>query len=225
MEEPREPQPRREPVLPVARRLGDLRTERIPRAELRAELGRTALEVAGEFGYDDLTVDRILARGGASRTLFYRVFADVEACYLAGYEEVAERLVDGLLDRCREAPDWAAGVRAALGALAEGIVASPAMANGVIVQIRSAGRAALDLHDAALARLAAAVDQGRDVIPAGLTPPPSAAPFVLGSIEAAAAQALSHRDPGKFADRVPDLAFLAVATYLGVDAARRSKAD
>jgi AcrR family transcriptional regulator len=212
-------------LLPAARRLGDLRVERIGRGQLRVELGRTALEVAGEVGYDELTVDRILSRGGTSRTLFYSVFADVEDCYLAGYTEVSKRLVDGLLDQCRIAPDWAAGVRAALDALAEAIVASQVMANGVIVQIRSASRRALDAHDTTRSPLVAALDRGRDVAPAGLTPPPSAGSFVLASIDAAAAQALVRRDPREFATRVPDLAFLAVATYLGVGVARRSQID
>lgn len=203
-----------------ARRLRDLRVERVGKEELRTRLGRAALEVAGEFGYDGLTVERILARGGASRDVFYRVFAGAEDCYVAGYEATANRLVEGLLDRCASAPDWATGVRVALDALAEAIVTAPMLANGLILPVRSAGDAARGAHRDALARLATALDGGREVTPAGLTPPPSAGEFVVASIESAAGRALGRRQPEEFGDRVPDLIYLVVATYLGIDAAR-----
>jgi AcrR family transcriptional regulator len=222
MEEPRESQPRREPLLVPARRLGDLRVERAGGEEVRVALGRAALEVAGEFGYRGLTVDRILARGGTSRVVFYRLFASAEDCYLAGYEAVANRFVEGLLDRCRAAPGWAAGVRAALDALAEAIASAPLLADGLILRVRSGDEVALAARQGSLARLATALDRGREVTPAGLTPPPSAADFVIASIEAAAGQALGRRDPEEFVERVPDLAFLAIATYLGVDVAREA---
>jgi hypothetical protein len=225
MDEPRDPEPQREPLLPVARRLGDLRVDRIGRGELRAALGRTALEVAGEVGYGKLTVERILMHGGASRAIFYRGFANAEACYLAGYETVIAHFVEGLLGRCRDAPEWTAGVRSTLDAFAEAVVASPVLANGLIVQVRAAGGAALEVHDTAFDQLASALDRGREVTPAGLTPPPNAADFVLGSIEAAAMRALSRREPREFAARTGDLAFLAVATYLGVDIARGQTED
>jgi hypothetical protein len=94
------------------------------------------------------------------------------------------------------------------------------MAAGLILQVRSGSAAADDARGAAEVRLAAAIDRGRDVAPAGLTPPPNAGAFIFGAIEAAAVQALAHREPQEFFERVPDLTFLAVATYLGVDAAR-----
>ncbi len=203
-----------------ASRLGDLRVERVGREELRTALGRAALEVAGEFGYSGLTVERILARGGTSRDLFYRAFASAEDCYLAGYETTASRLVDGLIDRCRDALDWVAGVRGALDALAEAIVNAPMLAKGLILPTRSADDAARADHKDAFARLAAALDGGREVTPAGLTPPPSAAEFLIASVESAAGWALGRDKPEEFADRVPDLIYLVVATYLGVDAAR-----
>lgn len=220
MEEPRESQPRREPLLTPARRLGDLRVERIDREELRTALGRAALEVAGEFGYGGLTVERILARGGTSRDAFYRAFASGEDCYLAGYEQTASRMVEGLLDRCREAPDWVAGVRVALEALAEAILAAPMLANGLILPMRAADDAARSVYRDAFGRLATALDGGREVTPAGLTPPPSAAEFLVASVESAAGRALGRDKPEEFADRVPDLIYLVVATYLGIDVAR-----
>ncbi len=220
MEDPSESKPRREPLLTPARRLGDLRVERVDPEELRAALGRAAVEVAGEFGDSGLTVERILARGGTSRDAFYRVFESAEDCYLDGYEETASRMVDGLLERCREAPDWVAGVRVALDALAEAILAAPTLANGLFLPTRVADGVARSPHRDALARLATALDGGREVTPAGLTPPPSAAEFLIASVESAARWALGRDKPEEFGDRVPDLVYLVVATYLGVDVAR-----
>jgi AcrR family transcriptional regulator len=220
MDEPRDPEPERLPLLRAPRRLGDLRIRPVVAEELRTELGLTAIEVAGEAGYDAVTVERILARGGPSRSAFYRVFDSAGDCYRLGYEETAGRLVDGLLARCREAGGWQRGVRSALDALAAELVAEPIIATGLIIGARSADPTTRAAHERVSERLATAIEQGREVAPAGLTPPPAAGVFVLGAIEVAAVQALAGKDPGQFARRLPDLAFLAVATYLGVDVAR-----
>lgn len=221
MDEPRDPESQREPLLPTARHLGDLRVAQIGIEELRTELGRTALEVAGEVGYQALTVDRIVDHGGASRSGFYRAFLNVDDCYLWGYKEVVQRLVEGLLERCADAPDWQHGVSNALDTLAEAIIAAPTLADGLIRQVRSTNLVAVhQAHAAASERLAAAIDRGRDVAPAGHTPPPIAGLFVFGAVEAVAAQALGRRRPEEFAAQVPDLNFLAVTTFLGADAAR-----
>jgi hypothetical protein len=192
-------------------------------AALRTVLGRAALEVVGEGVYADLTVERILDRSGraAGRSTFYRLFANADRCYLAGYAEAGGRLVEELLARCAEAPDWPAGVRAALDRLAATLIAQPALAGGLILPGWSANEGAAALHAAEVGRLRAAVDRGREVTPAGHTPPPAAADFVVGAVEATAVQALSRRAPEEFSRRVPDLVFLAVATYLGADPARR----
>jgi AcrR family transcriptional regulator len=225
MDEPRDPAANREPLLPAPRRLGDLRSRPVDKETVHTVLGRAALEVVGEFGYPELTVERIIARGGASRSAFYGAFDNADACYLAGYAEVGGNLVDGLLARCAAGPDWPRGIGAALDALAAALVARPTIARGLIPRTWSENKAAAALHEAAEARLAAAVDRGREIAPPGLTPPPSAGAFLVGAIEAAAVLALSGDDPRGFFDRVPDLTFLAVATYLGADVAHRLSGD
>ena len=95
-----EPNPHAAAIFPPARQLADLRIERVGDDELRTVIGRAALEVAGRLGYPELTVDLIIERAGVSRPVFYRLFADRERCFLHGYEEHAEVLVESLLKTC-----------------------------------------------------------------------------------------------------------------------------
>jgi AcrR family transcriptional regulator len=216
MDEPRDHEPRQSARSlfsnPIP--LGDLRRERVSDEELRSALGRAAVEASGEVGYVNLTVEQILDRAGTSRTLFYRVFPDRDHCYASGYRELGDTLAAHLLEGCRAARDWRAGLAGALGALAEFMAAQPALANGLIVQVRAAGAGALRVHEAISAPLIAALDRAREEAP-GPSPPASAGSFIFAAIESAAIQALSRNAPEEFAVKVPDLAFLASATYFG----------
>jgi AcrR family transcriptional regulator len=200
-------------------RLGDLRRRRASEEELRAALGRAAVEAAAEGGYFELTVDRIIERAGISRTLFYRVYRDREDCYASGYEELARILAAHLLGSCREAGGWRPGLLRALEELADFMVVRPLLANGLIAQVRSAGEAVIGVHDELAASFVAALDRARAEAP-GISPPQSAGSFLFAAIESAAAHALARGAPEEFAARLPDLAYLATVTYLGKGAAR-----
>jgi AcrR family transcriptional regulator len=199
MDQPRD----HEPFFPP--RLGD--------ETLRGALGRAAVEVAGEVGYVDLTVGRILERGGVSRAVFYRLFDGRDSCYRRGYEELIEVLRARLLAECRGAGSWREALAAALAALAAALAAEPVLASGLIAQVRVAGGTAMEAHDRVAAALTAALERGREEAPRG-GPPESAAAFVFGAIETAAIQALVRGEPKEFAARVPDLVHLATAIFL-----------
>lgn len=208
-----EPNPRPAAIFPPARKLGDLRKERVADDELRTVIGRAALEVAGRLGYPELTVDRIIERAAVSRPVFYRLFADRERCYLHGYEEHAAVLVERLLETCDEADSWRRGVRAVLERLGAFMVVEPDLAGGLIGQVGAVGADAIAAHDRLVPRLAAALGRGAEEAP-GASPPPRAAEFVLAAIESTAIGALGRHDGREFVARIPDLAALAAAIFL-----------
>jgi AcrR family transcriptional regulator len=208
-----DPNARAAAIFPPARRPADLRKERLSDAEVRAVLGRTAVEVAGRFGYAELTVDRIIARAGVSRPVFYRLFADRERCYLHGYEELAPVLVGRLVEACAAAASWREGVTAALELLGRFMVAEPDLAGGLIGQVGGAGAAAVAARERLTPHLTAALWRAGER-PPPLSPPPRAAEFVLAAIESTAVAALGRRDPTEFTQRIPDLSALAAAIFL-----------
>jgi AcrR family transcriptional regulator len=203
-----EPNRRFAPLFPRARKLQDLRKERVDDRQLRSVVGRAAVEVAGELGYMELTVDLIIERAGISRPVFYRLFADRERCYLHGYEELAEALVERLLETCVGEGSWAAGLRSVLNRVGEFMVAEPALAGGLIGQFGAAGADALAIHERLARRLASALARADEEAP-GAAPPASAPDFVVAAIESTAIGALGRHKPAEFTERVPDLVALA----------------
>jgi AcrR family transcriptional regulator len=207
-----EPNPHAAGLFPPARKLGDLRRERIGDDELRDILGRAALEVAGREGYGELTVDAVIDHVGVSRPVFYRLFEDRGDCYLHGYAKFAEALVSGLLANCAEAPSWRDGFRAVLERFDSFMVTEPDLAGGLIGQILAAGPEAMAIHDRLSSLLLAALERAGEEAP-DVTAPPSAADFILATIEATAVGALGRREPEEFTAQIPALAWLAGAIF------------
>jgi AcrR family transcriptional regulator len=119
----------------------------------RVVLGMVA--AVAERGYAATTITDVVRHARVSRRTFYEHFADKEACFLAAYDAVS----DSVLAAIDEAASRASGseeqilasVRAYLGALA----AEPAVARVFIVDILSAGPAALARRREVLRRFAA----------------------------------------------------------------------
>jgi AcrR family transcriptional regulator len=204
------------PLFPPPPEVGDLRKRRLGDPELRSFLGRAAVEAAGEVGYEELTVHRVLERAGVSRAVFYRLFEDRDHCYLRGYSELIDVLGSRLLDHCRDSASWREALTTALRQVGELMATEPDLADGLIAQVRVAGGEAMKAHDRVAASLIGALDRGREAAPE-VAPPPSAAGFIFGAIETAAVQATVRREPEDFTARVPDLTYLATAIFLGAE--------
>jgi len=178
-----------------------------------------ALLAAGELGYRETSVRSILERSGGHRAQFYRDFASKEDCFAAAYAAWIERLCVSLLEAAASAPGWEGGVRAAIVRLFEFVVARPAIARALLVEAQIAGEPALARHEAAVERLAAALDGARAEIDPADAPPEATGVFVVGGIESCAAEALTAGDPGRVWDALPELMHLAAGAYFGREAA------
>ena len=72
-----------------------------------------AVDVVAEKGYAATTVADLTKEAGISRTTFYAMFEDKEACFLAAYDAAVDVLVAPRRDRLREPrTPWPARVRA-----------------------------------------------------------------------------------------------------------------
>ena len=61
------------------------------RASQRERLIDAIIELAGQHGYQGLSIAQISARAGVSSATFYEQFADREDCLLAAYRDATER--------------------------------------------------------------------------------------------------------------------------------------
>ena len=99
----------------------------------------------------------------------------------------------------------------------------PALARVCVVQALRAGPLVLERREAALARLAAAVDEGRDEGARGEGLTPLTAEGLVGAAFAIVYSRLSHRDGEPLTGLLVELMAMIVLPYLGPAAARRER--
>jgi len=183
--------------------------------QLRETIMAAMLHASGEWGYREVTVQRVLDRYGGNRAQLYRQFPNLAACYLEAYESGIERLCDEILRAAAAAPDWHTGLRAGLTALATFATEQPLLARALLVEVQLAGEAAWSKRKEILERLSGAVDSARRETRSRHSPPPLTALFMVSAIESAVVTALSAGEPRRFEAIVPELTEIVRAAYFG----------
>lgn len=173
------------------------------------------LRTVGTRGYEATTVTAVMRSLGAPRTRFYRHFPDKGTGYRAAHLEASGRLARELLG-AGEGRGWAEAVEEALRRLGAFLLADPALARGLLIEVHAAGGPATTRHELLLERLSDAIDSVRREIPDSRhDPPPLTAGFMVRATESYAIRSLLSGSPGSFAAAVPDLARMITGAYIG----------
>lgn len=173
------------------------------------------LLACGELGFRETSVRAILEHSGGHRAQFYQHFESREDCFAQAYAVWIERLCTSLLEAAATTPGWEAGVREAIVRLFQFVTARPAIARALFVEVQIAGEPALARHEAAVERLAAAIDSARAEIDPAVAPPEATGVFVVGGIESCVSEALTAGDPTRIWDSLPELMHFAAGSYFG----------
>jgi AcrR family transcriptional regulator/DNA-binding MarR family transcriptional regulator len=188
-------------------------------------------EVASGRGAANVTVADVVARSGVSRRTFYEQFADREECFLAAFDEAIERACDSVLPAYDAGGRWRERIRSALTALLQFLDEEPFRGRLLVVETLGAGPAALRRRQQALARIIAAVDEGRSEAKAGeeeaktrAGPPPLTAEGVAGAVLAVVHTRMLERDTGSLLGLANQLMAMIVLPYAGAAAARHELA-
>ncbi len=201
--------------LPLSAAVAEARTELV-----RERLMEEMLLLAGEVGFRDATVQEVLDRCGGHTIQFYKQFANKEECFAVAYETWIERVAAILRKAAaKEESGWREGLRAALVELFRFVNEQPAIARALFLEVQIVGGAALEAREAAMERLAEAVDSVRSEIPAGDAPPEVTSMFIVGGVEAGVCGALAEGRPERVWTALPELMHLAVGSYFGEEAA------
>jgi AcrR family transcriptional regulator len=190
-----------------------------PDATIRAGEMEGVLRVVGEQGYRAASVRAVLEYSGSHRKQFYDHFDSLEDCYAQACKTWIERLGVDLLEAAIGAEGWQASVQAGLVRLFSFVSEEPAISRALLVEVQVAGGAALAEHDAALERLARALDSARAALPAEQAPPESTGLFVAGGVEAGICDVLAASGASRVWETLPELMHLAAGSYLGPEAA------
>lgn len=188
----------------------------------RDRLLESMAAACAEKRYAEVSVADIVARARVSRSTFYEIFPDKEACFLAAYDAVLGRFVAEVIRAGRDpAMDWPdqieTGVETCLGFFA----AEPAFARMCIIDMFSAGDSALARYRSAVRMLSAFVDRGRRGMENGEEVPASVAGMIVGGA-AVVIRAEIVADRTEMLPEVgPDLVYSILAAYMDRDEALR----
>jgi AcrR family transcriptional regulator len=187
----------------------------------RERLLEATMEVVAEKGYGPTTVADLTKRAGISRTTFYALFKDKEACFLAAYDAALDFLVRRISKAYELEDRWPERVRAGLVVLLETLAAAPAQARLALVDFGAAGPAAQRRFRAGVQRLTPLLDEGRDFAPGGRSLPANVSRMAAGAVVGLVADELVAGRAEQLPSLLSDLLFATLVPYLGPDAAAR----
>jgi AcrR family transcriptional regulator len=187
----------------------------------RARLLDAAFAVVSEDGYRRMTARRVSGRAGVSNKTFYDLFSDREDCFLAALDHAVEELAVVVLPAWEGETEWAARVRAGLGALLGFLDGEPALRGLVFVEALGAGPRVLARRAEVLRALERAVDEGRAGVKTGRELPPLTAEGVVGAAFGVIHTRLLERHPEPLTGLLNELMAMIVLPYSGAAAAAR----
>lgn len=146
-----EPQPA---VIPLPRGRHKLPRQHV-RDSQRERLVRAMLECAFEHGYAATTIAHVVAKARVSRTAFYDLFEDKEACFLDACDMAATEMLEEQYALAQESSRWTAAVREGVRRYLGWWQRHPRYAVAYLLELPAAGPRALAQRDRAYARFVA----------------------------------------------------------------------
>jgi AcrR family transcriptional regulator len=191
----------------------------------RERLLEAAVRVVAEKGYAAATIGDFTGAAGVSRTTFYELFEDKQACFLAAYDGAVDTLVRRVTAAYESEQRWPERARAGLEALLAALAEEPELARLSLVDIGSAGPAAQRRYRTAVQRLTPLFDEGRDFAPGGRGLPPNTSRMAIGGVTGLISDELLIGRAEKLPGLISDLLFATLVPYIGPQAAAREMGD
>jgi len=187
----------------------------------RERLLEAAVRVVAQKGYAATTVADLTREAGISRSTFYELFEDKEACFLAAYDGAVDAIVRRIAAAYEAAEGWPNRARAGLEALLEALAEEPDVARLALVDVGSAGPAAQRRYRTALQRLTPFFDEGRDFAPGGRNLPANTSRMAIGAVAGLIADELAEERAENLPNLLSDVLFATLVPYIGPAAAAR----
>ena len=196
----------------------------LPRARV-TEIQRTRLIAAivatvDELGYQRATVAEVIIRARVSRKTFYEIFADLEDCFLAAFDDALAQESVLASEAYAQAPGWRHGTRAALGRLLAAIDEQPTLARLCMLRDARRRRARACAPGRGARSAGGLVDRGADVRARSKRPPSLTGVAVVGGVLAVLQARLAEGGDQQVSELLGPLMSMIVLPYLGTRAAR-----
>jgi AcrR family transcriptional regulator len=187
----------------------------------RERLLEAAVRIVAAKGYAATTIGDLTKEAGISRTTFYELFEDKEACFLAAYDSAVDVLVRRVVAAYESEQRWPQRARAGLEALLETLAAEPELARLALVDIAAAGPAAQRRYRVAVQRLTPLFEEGRDFAPGGRNLPANTSRMAAGGVTGLIADELVAGRAEQLPGLLSDALFATLVPYIGPQAAAR----
>jgi AcrR family transcriptional regulator len=187
----------------------------------RERLLEAAVRIVAEKGYGAMTIGDLTREAGVSRTTFYELYEDKEACFLAAYDNAVEVLVRRVITAYESEQSWPDRAAAALAAMLDLLAEEPALARLSLVDIGNAGPAAQRHYRTAVQRLTPLFEEGRDFAPGGRALPANTSRMAIGGVTGLIADELVAGRADQLPRLLSDVVFATLVPYIGPDAAAR----
>ena len=175
--------------------------------------------LAAEEGYRQLRVPRIRAAAGVSRKCFDGHFEDVESCFIAALERLAERALVRAAPAGAAARTWAGGLHRALGSLCADIAADPVLARLGFIEVFAPGPDGMLCRERVIAGVA---ESFRASAPAGQRPSELAAEASVGAVWGIVHHHIALGRAHQLPRITGVLSYLALAPAIGAEQAVRA---
>lgn len=175
------------------------------------------LEAVGARGYEQTTVQDAIDAAGLYRQAFYDCFADKEACYLQALDAGAAWIELAMREAAAGKTSWRGQLRGALAGLLDFLDEQPEVGRALLVEVHAAGPMAVERRTEAMERAVHLMDLAREESEG--TAPAISAEAVVAGILAVLHARLSSEARGGFGRLLPELMYLAVLPYFGIDVA------
>jgi len=175
------------------------------------------LQAVGSHGYEQTTVQDAITNAGLYRQAFYDNFEDKEDCYLQAIDAGSAWIELAMRQAAAGEMTWRGQLRGALGGLLSFLGEQPEIGRALLVEVHAAGGKAVEKRTEAMERAAAMMDRAREE--SDEVAPAISAEAVVAGILAVLHTRLAARSPEDFSRLLPELMYLAVLPYFGVEAA------
>lgn len=195
-------------------------------ADQRRRILEATADLVAEQGYQETTIEMIVREAKVGYATFYKHYADKEAAFLALLEAAIERTAARVEAAYkREEGPWPDRVGAALGALFADIVEHPNVAHACLVDSLTAGEKAVELHEAALKRLAPLLRPGRELREHKAKLPDSLEETLAGGVVWVLNQRLLGGEVDAIRPLLPETLEFLLRPYVGEDEAAREAGE
>ncbi len=189
----------------------------------RARILTAMVWVVAEDGVSAATVSQIVKQAGVSRRTFYELFSGSEDCFLAVFDDTAERARKVVIQASMVAgsSSWREQVRAGLAALLGFFDEEPLSGSFLVVDALGGGPVVLERRTRILGSLTAVLRAGGAEVKSVTPPPPLAAEGTVGAVLSVIHARMLEEDHRPLLELLNPLMGMIVLPYLGRAAATR----